>query len=70
MEKLIKFQGHNITYPMALPIMCNGVSWSRSGKGKLQIRCLLALPYYDEKQPHLQTSQNYHMHKAFVLLSP
>jgi hypothetical protein len=34
MEKHVKFQGHNITYPMALPIVCNGVSWSRFRKGK------------------------------------
>jgi hypothetical protein len=34
MEKLVKFQGHNITYHMALPTMHNGISWSRFGKGK------------------------------------
>jgi hypothetical protein len=34
MEKLVKFQGHNITYHMASPIMHNGNSWSRFGKGK------------------------------------
>jgi hypothetical protein len=43
MEKLVKFQGRNITYPMALPIVCNGVSWSRSGKGKDVITIKLEL---------------------------
>jgi hypothetical protein len=43
MEKLIKFQSHNITYPMALPTMHNGISWSRFGKGKDVIAIKLEL---------------------------
>jgi hypothetical protein len=43
MEKHVKFQGHNITYPMALPIVCNGVSWSRFRKGKDVIAIKLEL---------------------------
>ncbi len=80
MEKLIKFQSHNITYPMALPTMHNGISWSRFGKGKdvitikleltttYKVLANIALLWWRASPP--PNSWNCHMHKAFVLLGP
>jgi hypothetical protein len=48
MEKLVKFQGHNITYSMASLTMRNGVSWSRSGKGKNVVAIKLELTTTDK----------------------
>jgi hypothetical protein len=53
-------------YLITSPIVRNGISWPRFGKGKYtltinldslqQIRCLLALAWYNEEQPHFQIS--------------
>ncbi len=48
MEKLVKFQSHNITYPMASPTMHNGVSWSKSRKGKVVEAIKLELTTIDK----------------------
>ncbi len=81
MEKLVKFQGHNITYPVALPIVHNGVSWSRSRKGKdvvaikLELTAInkvfisIALSWWKTSPPPNFTKLLY-VHKAFALLSP